>query len=414
MSGLRRSSRARVKRSILDYTDIDNSSQQKESKYNTSSKRSSAQDSDAEEECKGCKLEISPLTPVDTRKQWIECSKCCSWWHINCAGISIEDSLKLDKYNLKYTCAFCVLSGLNSVSKNISSPVVDNFSSHKVEKKIDQLISVASILTEEISKSKSQNSATKPDKLDLTSTTHCSRDSIIVVDNIPEPKEFQNSQQLKKELHKHNISKEIDLAYSLANGGISLHTKDQESAEKLLENWPEEAFGGSTKPHLPRNSEDTINAYIRSIPVSVSNKVVEKSLSDSNFSTLKVHRLLYSDTHRPMPIIRVTFKDHISYLNAINSSGITIPGVKKSVRFCPERKYRITRCYNCNKFGHISRTCKCNFSCSNCGSEDCQESICRKPPTCSNCGQGHKASSSQCPIFIELQNRRRLLSVFRH
>ena len=188
-------------------------------------------------------------------------------------------------------------------------------------------------------------------------------------------------------------------------GGISLHVKNEDSVENLVKKWPQKAFGGNTIPHLAKSSTSTVNACLRCSSVSISIQSLENSLKNSNIQFCKVHRLVYSDTRKPMPIVRVTFDNHESYETAIESDGVLIPGFKKSIKFCPERKHRVIRCYNCNRFGHISRPCPYNHSCANCGGEECGAFDCNKAPICSNCGQGHKADSSRCPIFIRLKKK---------
>ena len=102
--------------------------------------------------------------------------------------------------------------------------------------------------------------------------------AIIVIDNITSPKEYQNIKQIKSELVKHNIADCIDSAYILAESGISLHLKDKESVENLIESWPGEAFGGNTKPHLPETSTSIVNAYHRDVPVDLSIQSLENCL----------------------------------------------------------------------------------------------------------------------------------------
>ena len=248
------------------------------------------------------------------------------------------------------------------------SNFIDCGSSH-VEKKIDKLISVTSILTEEVTKEKSgnaNNSEIRPVKLSSAiGKSDYSKDNIIVVDNISSPKDYHSSKQIKSELDKQNISDKAEFGYSLVKGGISLHVKNKDRVENLVKNWPQEAFGGNTIPHLPKSSTSTVNAYLRSIPVSISIQSLENSFKNSNIQFSKVHRLVYSDTQKPMPIVRVTFDNHESYETAIESDGVLIPGFKKSIKLCPARKHRVIRCPNCNRFGHVSWSCPYNHSCAN-------------------------------------------------
>ena len=147
--------------------------------------------------CKGCSQDVSPSKHSSNRNNWIECNKCGNWWHINCAGISSQDSDNFEQFDIKYTCAVCVFNSLKCVEK---STFIDCGSPH-VEKKIDKLITVTSILTEEVTKEKSgsaNNSEIKPVKLSSAiGKSDYFKDNIIVGDNISSPKDYQSSKQIK-------------------------------------------------------------------------------------------------------------------------------------------------------------------------------------------------------------------------
>ena len=409
---LRRSNRKRCKKPVLDYSDFDTTSHKVD--HTPQSKSSCNSEPPRVEEdsvCKGCHLENSPLKHVANKHKWIECNKCKGWWHINCAGVLLQDSEKFEQYNIGYTCAVCVCESLKHVEESAFSSYI---SKSNVEKKIDKILSVTSVLTEEVSKGNSGKIETNHISSALKNNISCDKEAIIVIDNITSPKEYQNSKQIKSELVKHNIADCIDSAYSLAKGGISLHLKDKKSVGNLIDSWPGEVFGGNTKPHLPKTATSIVNAYLRDVPVNVSIQSLENCLRNSYIQFLKVHRLIYTDTRKPMPIVRVTFENHCSYEVAISSDGVLIPGFKKYIKFCPERERRVTRCYNCNKFGHISRSCPFSHSCGNCGSEECKEAVCTKVSKCSNCGESHKATSSRCPVFVKLRSRFRLSTLFQN
>lgn len=66
------------------------------------------------------------------------------------------------------------------------------------------------------------------------------------------------------------------------------------------------------------------------------------------------------------------------------------------------KKYRIKpfipppiRCYNCNRWGHISKDCKGHKKCVKCG-ENHDRSECENEPKCGNCGEKHSAAYKGC------------------
>ena len=148
---LRRSNRKRCNKPVLDYSDIDTPSHKVD---HTPQSKTSSNPSRVEEDsvCKGCHLEDSPLKPVINKNKWIEYIKCKDWWHINCAGVLLQDSEKFEQHNIGYTCAVCVCESLKYVEESAFNSYISK--SH-VEKKIDKILSVTSVLTEEVSKGNS-------------------------------------------------------------------------------------------------------------------------------------------------------------------------------------------------------------------------------------------------------------------
>ena len=57
------------------------------------------------------------------------------------------------------------------------------------------------------------------------------------------------------------------------------------------------------------------------------------------------------------------------------------------------------RCFNCNKYGHGSNTCKNNGTCSKCGQTGHKSEGCSAAPHCINCDGDHAASDRDCPVW---------------
>ncbi|CAC5398447.1 unnamed protein product [Mytilus coruscus] len=72
------------------------------------------------------------------------------------------------------------------------------------------------------------------------------------------------------------------------------------------------------------------------------------------YEIVVVNRKRYRDTGKPMPVVRVVFKNHNQEKTALASKGFCHPGTNSYSTFQPNRKFKIVRCCNCNKFGHIN------------------------------------------------------------
>ena len=64
---------------------------------------------------------------------------------------------------------------------------------------------------------------------------------------------------------------------------------------------------------------------------------------------------------------------------------------------------RPTRCYKCNKFGHVAQNCRGSVTCPKCGDPHSFSDCTKDEQKCSNCGGNHSASASSCPVFIKNQ-----------
>ena len=78
---------------------------------------------------------------------------------------------------------------------------------------------------------------------------------------------------------------------------------------------------------------------------------------------------------------------------------LNIGWLRKDVRvFIPNP----LRCYNCQRFGHGSSSCRQPARCPKCGKAPHEGSECSSPKSCLNCGSTeHLVSSSQCPVWRE-------------
>lgn len=70
-----------------------------------------------------------------------------------------------------------------------------------------------------------------------------------------------------------------------------------------------------------------------------------------------------------------------------------------------------TRCFNCQKFGHVAKVCKEKKRCARCSGEhdygECGEGV---RPKCCNCGGGHSAAYWGCEVMrreTEIQSVKR-------
>ena len=81
--------------------------------------------------------------------------------------------------------------------------------------------------------------------------------------------EYSSSRRILQDVHKYCPNIKVDFAYSLARGGVAIHTACQSDCDLLAKELPAEAFGGGVK-HPPTGKGRRCNTvYIKGVNTSV-------------------------------------------------------------------------------------------------------------------------------------------------
>ena len=203
-------------------------------------------DNEENQNCFACKQKHPPIKRYP-KNHWIQCDNCDEWWHIECACITKEDNEKLTRHKINYSCAICVLKGSSWIQAHHNLPLTDTIIN------ISPIDNKKDICGESESKPTNQ---TKPNQtndsesyVNSAANNKTDKDCFIVIDNIPSPKKFRSSVEIRKEIKKFPDLDKPKHSFSLPKGGIALQYEDKCSVEKTLESWPKEAFGSESLPH---------------------------------------------------------------------------------------------------------------------------------------------------------------------
>ena len=112
---------------------------------------------------------------------------------------------------------------------------------------------------------------------------------ILVVDNIKHAFEFNSSQRILKEINVFCSKVKVDFAYSLAKGGVAIHTNSKEDKNLLLEVLPAESFIGGVK-HPPLGQGDC-TAYIKGVDTSVHVQKIAELFHNKGIEFSHIRRL---------------------------------------------------------------------------------------------------------------------------
>ncbi len=314
---------------------------------------------------------------ADENQPWIMCSECDQWWHSKCSGLSQSQfAFHCKNSDAEFRCAFCSVKGIKN--SQITSQLI-------------HILRQSSIANQ------------KPipdDSVNVTSTeeSQCAQEHIVILDKVATPRDFIDSSDIKREINRCKPDLKVKHAYSLPAGGIALHLQTREAEKTALAPWPEDAFGANVQAHKPNRCQPNPTVVVKNINTSHTEQELEKSLKLKYGDEVSVKRLWSNRSDSPLPIIKVTLNQEV--YSTVLKDGISV--LNRDHKCYPKHTYKVVRCYNCQKFGHISKTCKHISRCQNCAEHhDSADTVCRAKPCCANCGGSHQAYSTKCPEYTQ-------------
>ncbi len=224
----------------------------------------------------------------------------------------------------------------------------------------------------------------------------------VVLDNIAS--RFTSRLKFFAELNRcqPELGKRIKVTHvtKLARGGISVHPADLLSFNHLLkpENWPNDAFGGGLKVHLPaRNEERHVRVVIKNIEPDVPMQEIEQELAAHGFKEPKARRI-----GKSYLVSVELLKPQAQSL--LKEGHINLWYFRHRVEM--HSGDAVIQCFKCQGFGHIGRNCTKDQCCLRCSGKH-HVSECKITETrCANCGGDHPAVAQKCPIRqAELERR---------
>ena len=231
----------------------------------------------------------------------------------------------------------------------------------------------------------------------------CNSDHIVIIDNIKDPSKYRTRKQILREINRVKPALNIKYVYSLAAGGICLHLHSAVDLDLALTKWPTDTFGTSEViPHLPAPKEEWTKVYITRVPVNVTTDSINKVIN----CDCSAQRLKLSGTNTVSKTVAI--KVRRTEAHKVIEEGVSLQGT--TYKCTPQRAIKIVRCYKCQHFGHIAKTCVDRQSCANCGEEHDSMVCTAKSYKCANCGGSHSAYSSHCSTYQQIT--RKLHSIY--
>ncbi len=317
-----------------------------------------------------------------TVDNWISCDFCDQWWHSECAGLTVKLCKIIQASEEPYKCSYCVQATIGDFGKK--APLKDQ--------------------TQKTPKESQKDTTSKQDKqLEKTSRTNFAHKNIVILDGINREAFKGGSPALKRELNRLLGEEDWPFVYRLSRGGIAIHCSNKETVDRILNfKWPNSAFCHSGKnilAHLPGKSPRVV---LKNVPTEFSEQEIEASILDTCGIKTKAHRNRYADTGKALPVVTIQC-DSLEDSTYIYLNKPQILGANIVVQSYKSKASTATRCFHCNRFGHIAKNCVNTHICVKCGQSHAGK--CITPITCTNCKGQHAADSRSCETYIDILTR---------
>ena len=220
---------------------------------------------------------------------------------------------------------------------------------------------------------------------------------ILIVSNT---KKLANSIEIKREFAKFFPLKRLVYAFNTARGNIHLEFHSSQEAEDVFNSWHENNLGTNTSIRKPSSPEQpNRSVLVRGIPTEIAEETIIDNLA-KDFSNVKATRFIKKDK-TVLGTVRLTFSSAEDAANAVNQ-GLFIDHLFYRPSYFIQQGVKIIRCYNCQKFGHVSANCNFEKQCGHCSQKhnftDCPNK--HLDPKCANCGKNHQTDSFDCQLYL--------------
>ena len=173
-----------------------------------------------------------------------------------------------------------------------------------------------------------------------------------------------------------------------------------QEADEVFSNWKLEYLGPQTTIRKASSRSEQKSAVLKGVPNDIE-EVHIRAILQKKYPRIYVNCFGKAEG-KILQTVKLSFQPELQYNTAI-SKGIFIDSFYYQPYEFVQRGIRIIRCFNCQKFGHLSGNCNSKTACKHCSEEHKNETCTNKESEskCSNCKGTHDADSLNCPIYIK-------------
>lgn len=228
----------------------------------------------------------------------------------------------------------------------------------------------------------------------------------------PQQTSDQTKEKLKKAINPVQKGLKIDGIRRIGKGGVALQTENKKQLAQLAKVLEKEGLK-TKKPSRLRP-----NIIIYDVPDEIKKEDLNAAIRSQNYP--EVDQSFFDERVKPAFGIRRKGRNTTNWVMEVDPyvrAGILELG-KLYIDFssCKVEDYvRITRCYNCQQFGHTTKNCKNTKTCSICAAENHSHRECKIPENkavCKNCKMfnrphNHSVRSIECPYYQQLIKKKK-------
>lgn len=225
---------------------------------------------------------------------------------------------------------------------------------------------------------------------------------IVIITNA-DTSTLKNSPQIKKSFFELFPSKRLLFAFRNSQNNLHLEFDNEQDAKEVIEKWSPTFLGTKTSARHPATQSTKHCLLIKEIDKSFSETDITGEL-ESSYNIPKQDfevRRFKTKEGKELNTVKIDFRE-AGVRDKLLTDGIFLSKHFYRPQIYEHSEYiRATRCYNCQKFGHIAKTCRLNVKCGNCNQSH-RTSECNQPENleCANCEKPHASNSGDCPVYL--------------
>ena len=380
----------------------------------------------------------------------IECASCVRWFHQKCTDLAEETIKAIDGYkSIQWYCNDCLHSvrkfllpkGLEAMDQKLDTLIESNRQHQKslsaTITKFYNATNVTTVSTESITKLSNDLSALLPainkvahgrapkissvkvavEKMSSTYATATNKGAAIQTETCTittKPRDvngvliienadltFRNSSDTKRSFSKAFPKKKLLYAFRTTRGHIHLEFETHDESKEIEDAWRSNFLGKDTVCRRPRTLQKNFSVIIKDVPKE--DDFTDTNISSSlqpNYPEAKARRFIRKDS-TILNTVKIDFRSHKDMEAAVRDGLFLNDQFFRACEFKEDVKIPIVRCYNCQKFGHIAKTCRSPPKCSNCsGPHSTSECDNTKDRKCANCQSNHYANDPNCEAYL--------------